>query len=193
MEQDFLFLGIDPGWKNLGWGLVDANGKYVRSGTLNPSLYDIGETPLAILEELEEEYAYIRGASMERYVVYQGKYNPDSEHILLVTGSLQYMIKRDLECPLAMYKAIDWKTPLAKHIYLTTGLENPSNRLDKEFSMFAAETLTGKTFKVDHEADASCLAWLASAAWRRSRGISNPTTQGRVLKRSEPLSQRLKR
>ena len=193
MQQDFLFLGIDPGWKNLGWGLVDVNGKYVRSGTLNPSEYPIGETPFALLEELEEERAYIKGSCMERYVVYQGKYNPDSEHILLVTGSLQYMIKGNLESPLAMYKAIDWKTPLAKHIYLTTGQENPSDRLDKEFSIFAAETLTGNTFKVDHEADACCLAWLASASWRRLNQVANPTTQGRVLKRSKPLSERIVR
>lgn len=169
MEQDYLFLGIDPGWKNLGWGLVDVNGNYVRSGTLNPSEHPIGAVPLVLLEELEQEQNYIKGVCMERYVTYQGKHNPDSEHILLVTGSLQYMA-RLLECPLGMYKAIEWKTPLAKHIYLTTGQENPSDRLDKAYSMFAAEVLTGKKFKVDHEADGSCLAWLASASWRRSNG-----------------------
>jgi len=166
--QDYLFLGIDPGWKNLGWGLVDIDGKYVRSGTLNPSTFPLGGTPLALLEELDQEQNYIKGVSMERYVVYQGKYNADSEHILLVTGSLQYMTKSDLEAPLDMYKAIDWKTPLAKHIHITTGQENPSNRLDKEFSMFAAEVLTGNRFKVDHEADACCLAWLACQRWKRS-------------------------
>lgn len=165
MGQDCLFLGIDPGWKNLGWGITDVNGKYVDSGTLNPSEYGIGETPLALLEEIEQYQNYIKGASMERYVVYQGKYNPDSEHILLVTGSLQYMIKGDLEAPLSMYKAIDWKTPISKHIYLTTGQENPSDRLDKVFSMFAGEILTGHKFKVDHEADACCLSWLASQRW----------------------------
>jgi hypothetical protein len=168
MEQDYLFLGIDPGWKNLGWGIVDVRGKHVAAGTLNPSEYPIGETPLALLEVIEPYQNYVKGACMERYVTYRGKHNPDSEHILLVTGSLQYMIKSDLECPLAMYKAIDWKTPIAKHIYLTTGQENPSDSLDKVFSMFAGEILTGKQFKVDHEADASCLAWLASASWARS-------------------------
>lgn len=170
MEQDYLFLGIDPGWKNLGWGLVDVNGKYVTSGTLNPSKLGLGETPLALLEELDHYQNYIKGGCMERYVTYQGKHNPDSEHILLVTGALQYMFRSDLECPLGMYKAIDWKTPLAKHILLTTGQENPSDRLDKVFSMFAAEVLTGNKFKVDHEADGSCLAWLASASWRRQNG-----------------------
>lgn len=168
MDPDSLFIGIDPGWKNLGWGIVDINGKSVASGTLNPSEFGVGETPLALLEEIEEYQNYIKGASMERYVTYQGKHNPDSEHILMVTGSLQYMIRSNLQCPLAMYKAIDWKTPLAKHIFLTTGQENPSDRLDKVFSMFAAEVLTGKKFKVDHEADGSCLAWLASASWKRS-------------------------
>lgn len=167
--QDSLFLGIDPGWKNLGWGLVDVNGKYVTSGTLNPSEYSVGETPIALLEKIDEYRGYIRGASMERYVTYQGKHNPDSEHILLVTGSLQYMVLKDLECPLRMYKAIEWKTPLAKHIYLTTGHENPSDRLDKVFSMFAAEVLTGNRFKIDHEADGSCLAWLAHALWQRQQ------------------------
>lgn len=165
--QDSLFLGIDPGWKNLGWGLVDASGKYVRSGTLNPSQYEIGEVPFALLEELKDERDYIRGVGMERYVTYQGKYNPDSEHILLVTGALQYMVRCHFEGLLSMYKAIDWKTPLAKHIYLKTGQENPSDRLDKMFSMFAAEVLTGHPFKVDHEADACCLGWLAHAAWAR--------------------------
>lgn len=166
--QDYLFLGIDPGWKNLGWGLVDIDGKYVRSGTLNPSTFQLGSTPIELLNQIEEEQNYIKGVSMERYVVYQGKYNADSEHILLVTGSLQYMVMSDLEAPLDMYKAIDWKTPLAKHIHITTGQENPSNRLDKEFSMFAAEVLTGHRFKVDHEADACCLAWLACQRWKRS-------------------------
>lgn len=169
MEQDYLFLGIDPGWKNLGWGIVDVNGKSVDSGTLNPSEYPVGELPFALLEKIKEYAPYIKGVSMERYVTYQGKHNPDSEHILLVTGGLQFFARFILKCPLAMYKAIDWKTPLAKHILITLGKENPSDRLDKVFSMFAGETLTGKKFKVDHEADASCLAWLAHASWARSK------------------------
>lgn len=168
--QDYLFLGIDPGWKNLGWGIVDAEGKSVDSGTLNPSEYPVGELPFALAEKIGEYAPYIKGTSMERYVTYRGKHNPDSEHILLVTGGLQFFTRFVLRSPLAMYRAGDWKTPLAKHIYLTTGQENPSNRLDKVFSMFAAEILTGKKFKVDHEADASCLAWLASASQRRSKG-----------------------
>ncbi len=42
MDPDSLFIGIDPGWKNLGWGIVDINGKSVASGTLNPSEFGVG-------------------------------------------------------------------------------------------------------------------------------------------------------
>ena len=169
--KDSLFIGIDPGWKNLGWGIVDSEGKSVRSGTFNPSEYPVGTFPSVLLAEIKEEAPYLRGASMERYVTYVGKHNPDSEHILLVTGALQYMILGQLCIPLGMYKAIDWKTAVSKLIYREYGKENPSDRLDKVFSMFAAETLTESTYPVDHEADASCLAWLARTAWRRSNGV----------------------
>ena len=64
MDPDSLFIGIDPGWKNLGWGIVDINGKSVASGTLNPSEFGVGETPLALLEEIEEYQNYITGHSV---------------------------------------------------------------------------------------------------------------------------------
>ena len=103
---------------------------------------------------------------MERFVYYKGVHNPDSEHILMVTGQLQYAMHL-LNCPLNMYKAIDWKKALAKHLFVTRKFENPSDRLDKVFSLAAAKEVCGHDFERDHEADATCLSYLAKEHARR--------------------------
>jgi len=162
-----LFLGVDPGWKNLGWSVTDEKGRYIKSGSVDPSTLPLGSIGQYLLSQLEEEAPFLAGMAMERYVVYKGKYNSDSEHILLVTGALQALACQ-LGIPLDMYKAIDWKTRAAKFIYKTTRQENPSDRLDKVFSMFAALVLLEVEFESDHEADASCLSWFAGMAWRAS-------------------------
>lgn len=155
-----LYLGVDPGWKNLGWCVSDINGEPQLYGTFNPSEFELGMVPKVILDTLGDKAANLKGLAMERYVFYDGRYNADSEHILMVTGQLQFMAA-SMGMSIKMFRAIDWKTTLAKYLAKQSGWQNPSDSFNKVFSIAAAKEATGLEFKVDHVADAGCLAYLA--------------------------------
>ena len=164
-----MFIGIDPGWTNLGWGVIDDDMKYVASGTWNPKNLGHGKTGPLLFEHISEvvgsDIRLAKMLGMERFVYYKGVHNPDSENILMVTGELTAVATLN-NIPFSMFRAVEWKTNLAKYLAMTQGFKNPSDSLDKKFSMAAAEAATGHTFKVDHEADASCLAYVAGCAWK---------------------------
>lgn len=181
-----LFLGVDPGWKNLGWCVSDIDGDPLLYGTMNPSEYELGKVPQVILSSLGSKAKDLKGIAMERYVFYDGRYNADSEHILMVTGQLQHMAASQ-DMFIKMFRAIDWKTALAKVLYKGQGWENPSDSFDKVYSIAAAKAATGMEFKVDHVADAACLAYLAGryqkALTASTLGVG-PGKSGRSQKRS---------
>lgn len=167
--------GIDPGWKNLGFSRItidEETGKptAVAHGTLNPS-------ELGVVGTIEELRAWgifqADYLTMERYVPYSGQQNPDSERILMVTGACFLAMGSDDK--VVLKRAIDWKAPLCKYLFKNHGFRNPSPiaKLDKEFSMAAAHCLFGREFPTDHEADASCLAFLP-------RMIEGPIGSGRI-------------
>ena len=169
-----LFLGVDPGWTNLGWCLLDESGVVV-SGTMCPKDNGHGMTAISLLEHIKSlglNIEDIRGICLERFVYYDGKHNPDSENILMVTGEFM-AIASSLGIPFKLFRAIDWKTALAKHLWLKMAFKNPSQALDKKFSMAAAKCALDNTFKVDHEADGGCLAYLLREHWMSSRGMTN--------------------
>lgn len=181
-----LFLGVDPGWKNLGWCVSNGEGEPQLFGTMNPSEYELGTVPKLILDSLGSKAKNLKGLAMERYVFYDGRYNADSEHILLVTGQFQYMAA-SLGMETKMFRAIDWKTTLAKYLHKRNGWENPSDSFDKVFSIAAAKEVSGMEFKVDHVADAACLAALAGRYWKALKASSlgvTPGKTGRSQKRS---------
>ncbi len=160
------FLGVDPGWKNLGWALCDENFSLVATGVLVPASIEeagYGLTPDAIAVSIKSEVGEVNivGACMERYVTYKGKHNPASEQILMVTGQLQYWLNHLVESDYKMFRAYDWKSSLLRYLHKNKGFHNPVQDLDKEFSMAAASYCFDTTFKTDHEADAACLSYIA--------------------------------
>lgn len=180
-----LFLGVDPGWKNLGWCVSTIDGEPQLFGTMNPSEYELGTVPKLILDSLGSKAKDLKGIAMERYVFYDGRYNADSEHILMVTGQFQYMAA-SLGMEIKMFRAIDWKTTLSKVLYKANGWQNPSDSFDKVFSIAAAKEATGMEFKVDHVADAGCLAYLAG----RYQKALDASTLGRGQGKTRPPQKR---
>ena len=162
-----VFIGVDPGFTDLAFSIVGVDGEIITTGVLCPKELSCGETPLLIEEELEAlGVTNVLGASLERYVAYEGKSNPRSEEILMVTGELRFWLNDRFGITPYMWRAIDWKNRMSKHIY-KKGFRNPSNRLDKVFSVSAAEfVFEGHEFETDHEADASLLAYTARMLYR---------------------------
>jgi hypothetical protein len=187
-ENDRLLVGIDPGWKNLGWALLLAREGEVLMlgrGVLNPSKSSIGAFPGVLHDALitaclesQIQPTNLTGAELgiERYVSYAGVQTSESENILMVIGSLlRWWETASAHAPV-LYRAIEWKSTLVKALFKKRGFRNPSNDLDKDFSMAAAKaclaplskseepaTLESSTSKpkkdfTHHEADAICLA-----------------------------------
>lgn len=149
------YLGIDPAWRTFAYCVLDEDNKPVRYGQLDPKELPIGSVPSVMKDEIALD---IEGVCIERYVTFKGvRTNP--ENILMIIGQLQYWCFRHGLEPM-MLRSMDWKGALVKHLR-KKGFENPSDTLDKEFSLAAAEFITGVKFKTDHIADAACLAYLA--------------------------------
>lgn len=154
------FLGVDPGWADCGWCLLGSEGDRVTGGVIHPNEVGIEQAVHDLItNNLGEFQGHILGASLERYVYYKGIHNPNSEQILMVTGAIRFAMY-DRSIPFSMYKAIDWKNKLSRYLF-KKGFRNPSDKLDKEFSLAAGEFCTGYSFSTDHEADAACLATMA--------------------------------
>lgn len=168
-------LGIDPGWKNLGLGIVrrkvdGSDIELVHSQVLNPSeLGGVIKTCKAIKDIC---YKHVPGSDMddftgtiERYVPYNNVFTGEAENITMLIGSLafslDYYLVSDKEP--VLYRAIDWKMALVKSLFKWKRFNNPSDKLDKKFSIAAAKACISnpeKEIETDHEADAICLASL---------------------------------
>lgn len=157
------YSGIDPGWTNLGFAKIRVEDGGVplilEVGTMDPSKYGICGT----VKYLREHFGIFSSEklTLERYVTYSGKENPASEQILMLTGAL--ILGQGSDSEIIMRRAIDWKSDLCKYLVKTKGFKNPSpsRRLDKDFSLAAAECIfvSSSSFSNDHEADAACLAY----------------------------------
>lgn len=174
MNKNKLYLGVDPGPVNTGWcvrGVINDK-PFLATGVFDPRatgdvimaaeklwylMYDSGP------ESAEWE---IVGACIERYVSYKGVLTSNAEDTCLFIGSLTYLLRsRGITTTLA--RAITWKPNVCKTLYLSNGFKNPSDKLDKKFSVAAACSILGiedpkkKPFKTDHEADAIGLSFYA--------------------------------
>lgn len=154
-------IGIDPGWKNLGYAKLlstDSEGISVwTTGTFNPSATDKPAQEIYdLLHPGEFSSAFVH---IERYVSYQGVQTAEAENILMLIGSLRQIWSNR---PVILSRAIDWKTELVKLLVRNKGFDNPSSSLDKKFSIAAAHACLDKPYEIrtDHEADAICLAAL---------------------------------
>ena len=162
------YLGCDPGWTNMAYAWLSDQGDLVTGVVVPKDLPKCRIAPMIADEALEKHIVdfgadhEVVGAMMERFVYYKGVHNPNSEQILMVTGQMQCWLAYEHEVTPTMIKAYDWKNRLSKHLF-KKGFRNPSDRLDKEFSVAAAEFIfPDYDFKTDHEADAACMAYIAS-------------------------------
>ena len=149
-------VGIDPGWVNLGYAVLDGR-SLVETGAINPSL-----TSLRVTVDSMVDTKWIPDVvSMERYVAYKGIMNAASEHILMIIGGLTYAYSSQ-GVPVNLFRAIEWKSTLNKYLFRTFDFRNPSTSFDKKFSVAAAKFITGQDIVSDHIADAICLAYYGS-------------------------------
>lgn len=157
------YLGVDPGWTNLAFAWLSEDG-HLTTGCLIPKDLKGAITPNLVEDAVDankDESVELCGMMMERFVYYDGVHNPNSEQILMVTGQMQFWAKDRYDVTPVMIKAFDWKNRLSKHLY-KKGFRNPSERLDKEFSLAAAEFIFPEhNFLTDHEADAACMAYIS--------------------------------
>jgi hypothetical protein len=154
-------IGIDPGWSSFGIGLTQG-GKLLSKTSFIPKNDKTIHAFISTLDEYltcqtlgEVEFeVYI-----ERFVAYAGVQSSASEDILMLIGALDYYFSVNYAKP-KLVKAIDWKVKVVHHLVKTKGVSNPSKSLDKKFSLWAAEQLSGEGMSSDHEADAVCLSYL---------------------------------
>lgn len=173
-----LSVGIDPGWVNLGLAvveqsIVDPFKVYVHgTKTINPSLGDykfIEDLPFTINSSLQGfTFDYeVSGAVIERYVPYSNVVSTETENITMLIGMIRARLHLPNPCSdgkmdILMIRAIDWKIKMVQILNKHCGFQNPHPKLDKKFSVTAANFITGNTYeyKDNHEADAICLAAL---------------------------------
>lgn len=168
-------LGIDPGWRNLGWALVmeaEEPGKVtvVEARHLNPSTYHHPSGAVAeTLKKVESSIPFsacLRHIRIERYVSYGNVRSTETESITEIIGMFRYALWENYggKVDISLLRAIEWKTTLVKLLSRHYGFSNPSKKmeLDKKFSIGAAKFVTTNPEVItnDHIADAICLAAL---------------------------------
>jgi hypothetical protein len=159
-------LGIDPGWASCGVSLVydDECIDYMHyiprdCGKEDRAVYHAVNHLSNFLYKHVETIGRLNSAYMERYVAYAGVQSSHSEDILMFIGAVKYMLEAEY-VPVNMVRAADWKPKVCKYLVRTKGFKNPSSSFDKKYSIAAANALSGKQFKTDHEADAVCMSYL---------------------------------
>jgi Holliday junction resolvasome RuvABC endonuclease subunit len=166
-------IGIDPGWKNLGFAIVkkaseDEPIELVYSSAINPSTMGIVGTVNHISKIIDENVPMaLTGprdnvkVCIERYVPYNNVVTTESETITMMVGALMVGTDYYTSHEVRLFRAIDWKMNIVKALFKQQGFQNPSDKLDKKFSIAAAKAVANvKEIKTDHEADAICLAGL---------------------------------
>ena len=174
-----LFVGVDPGVTNTGWYLSRGTiGQHGVCGHFKPNSYpDLYEATLALFEEVKKgaaslgrSYKDIALAGIERYVAYAGIRNSNVEGTTLLIGSLTMLLKVNGITSVGA-RAIDWKTAVCKDLFRVVDFRNPSEKMDKKFSLAAAECISGEKIKIDHIADACGLAYYASMKFRENHNV----------------------
>lgn len=181
-------LGIDPGWKNLGYAIVESTDIPFRvhvhqTGMMNFSESDVPPEWMVdtFLDGVVNEQ-FLNFINIERYVAYAGVNSSETENITMLIGMLRTKFYESDSIIPSLVRAIAWKSNLVKMLNKYDKFENPSFNLDKRFSLAAARhimldtedkneiyariprTSTSRKPRKeeinDHEADAICLAAL---------------------------------
>jgi hypothetical protein len=165
-------IGIDPGWRNLGLAIVqrfhgEENIELVHSCTLDPAalggiIGTMQEITRICVGNIDWGMADVISSRMERYVPYNGVFSTEAENITMLIGGLYHGLDSENLGEPGLVRAIDWKTNLVKALFKWKKFQNPSDKLDKKFSVAAAKACISndKGFNTDHEADAICIASL---------------------------------
>lgn len=169
-----LVVGIDPGLASLGLA-VSFDGKLLHHETLRPadfkklvSFCDFlhKKIPWDKIPDTYPEDRYVDGDGytgtliMERFVSYGTPITEQNEMVITIIGALScYFQERGWDVKLV--RAVDWKRQLCAFLVNDRKFQNPgkAGKLDKKFSLAAAQSCWYKAFDVDHEADAACLAY----------------------------------
>lgn len=155
-------LGIDPGWESTGVAITSSTGELLHKEFFKPS--DLGlKGSIQHLSDICIDHEFSFGV-IERYVPYQNVFSSSAERILHFIGALNLFVETDLNAKFWCPRAIDWKPLICKYLVKAKGFDNPYQSFDKDYSILAAETLSGQKFETDHEADAVCLSYLPMAA-----------------------------
>lgn len=149
------YLGIDPGWATFGFAQVDEDGNLVKSWGSVPRSLGLSRFIIEKLPKVDPGSQLV----CERYVAYEGNMNSATEILNMMIGAIQFYYESE-GTNVKLVRAVEWKTALCKWLVHNKGFKNPSTRFDKVFSKAAAECLSGKPIKSDHEADAICLAYV---------------------------------
>lgn len=185
MTKKPVFIGIDPGWVNLGLSIVtpleDGKVRVLHTGVYSPTkgaINFVRDLPLIINHAIYDTTEYeVQDLTIERYVPYSNTMTTETENITLLIGMIlgRFAVENPASGPIqaCLVRAIDWKINLAKGNAKHKGYQNPSDKLDKKFSISMAQFLTKNEyeFKSDHEADATCIA---SIPILREQGIIKP-------------------
>lgn len=161
-------IGIDPGWSSFGIA-INVDGKLIANTSFVPKEFgpiiafidQLGSWVDKVVDSTDptnEDFLMVK-VYIERFVAYSGINASATEDILMLIGALDYYFSSVYSKPI-LVKAIDWKVALVHYLVKSKGLSNPYKSLDKKYSIWAAENLSGETFKSDHEADAVCLSYL---------------------------------
>ena len=165
-----VYLGIDPGLKDLGWALVTEDFSVIETGVINSfdaeddkvdlvegssniPTYGIRKTIWTLSNKVLGTPPSVEGTGMERFVSYADKQTALSEPINILIGGLLFTMPSVYLC-----RASDWKIFLGHHLLQTRGWRNPSSARDKDMSFALCKEFTGKVPATSHEADAICLA-----------------------------------
>lgn len=158
-------IGIDPGWSSFGIAIRDGDKILSKTSfipkehiTIANFIHELGYWLSSKVSPYENQN-YEFKVFIERFVAYAGVQSSASEDILMLIGALDYFFSINYTKP-RLVKAIDWKVKVCHYLVKSKGLSNPYTKLDKKYSIWAAEQLSGETFKSNHEADAVCLSYL---------------------------------
>lgn len=151
-----MHLGIDPGTRNLGVAVTDDDGRILHSEVLD--MHELGGIVkiVHVLVGIATKYNTIT-LGIERFVAYAGRHSAATEEILMLIGAIVFVFET-ANHKITLYRAIEWKPALCKHLVKTSKFSNPSTSFDKKYSHAAAECIVKQKVKTDHEADAICLS-----------------------------------
>lgn len=168
------YVGIDPGPTNTGIAVFSEDfipdTKVIRVKTTKGASF---RGAYEIIRDMTQESPSC--VTIERFVPYKGI---PTDHAEVINQFIGFLIARFEEVSnVRLIRATDWKTQLCKYQFYMNKFRNPSESFDKKYSFAVMNDIFGdksKEVKTDHEADASCLAYVGFL--KQEKKVKFPTT-----------------